>query len=61
MPVAASGATETHAAVVEHGSAPEFEQESEDAATGRANDEHRNVLNELIITLIRKRVRRLLG
>jgi hypothetical protein len=57
VPVAASGATETHAAVVQHGSAPEFEQEPEGAAaTWRANDEQRNVLNELIITLIRKRV-----
>jgi len=42
---------------VEHGSAPEFEQEPEGAAaTARANDAQRKVLNELIITLIRKRV-----
>jgi hypothetical protein len=57
VPVAPSSATETHAAVVEHGSAPEFEQEPEGAAaTARANDAQRKVLNELIITLIRKRV-----
>jgi hypothetical protein len=56
-PVAANAGAETHAAGVEHRGAHEFEQEPEAAAAlGRSNDEQRNVLNELIITLIRKRV-----
>lgn len=55
--IALSGGAESSAAAVERGGTHEFEQEPEGAAAaGRANDEQRNVLNELIITLIRKRV-----
>jgi hypothetical protein len=58
-PVAASVGAETPTAEVAPttGSGHELEREPEAAAAaGKANDEQRNVLNELIITLIRKRV-----
>jgi hypothetical protein len=54
--VAANVGEESHGVSGRHG-AHEFEHEPEAAAVaGRSNDEQRNVLNELIITLIRKRV-----